>query len=171
MRDGKFLTDLLTVKQAKILAMIFSHKLKKRPDNSIWNWILESPCYPFWESPTFLSSTWPHPHIILLCEESNQLLNASAGFLLEGWGLLEGNQHNQSSTEWNTVSLAGVRVREIWGACLAGAELSMTENSLAQQWLQSVICFFCVHCVGRDFSFHTSFAPAEWCHRMAILSI
>lgn len=83
-----------------------------------------------------------HPQIILSCQESNQLLTNLTGFLLEGWGLLEGNQHNPRSTEWNTISLAGVRVGEIWGACLAGAELSMTVNSLTQQWLQSAICFF-----------------------------
>lgn len=133
----------------------------------------KSPSYPLWESPTFPNSACPTLTLTLLFPVRKGISSRTLYlvFLLEGPGLLEGNQHNQSSREWTVISLAGVRLTEIWGACLAGAELSLTVNSLAQQWLHSAICFFSVHCVGRDFSFHTSFAPAEWCYRMAILSI
>ena len=46
--------------------------------------------------------------------------------VLEKWPSLEW-------TKQNPVSVAGVRVREMWGTCLGGAELSMRVNSLTQQ--------------------------------------
>lgn len=62
---------------------------------------------------------------------------------------MKGNQHNQTRTKQNSVSLAGVRVREICGTGLGGAELSMRVNSLTQQRLQSAVFFsLCIVWVG-----------------------
>lgn len=48
-----------------------------------------------------------------------------------------------------------------WQAFVVVSWLNTTSNSRACKWLQSTVCKFFFHWVGRDFSFHTSFTTCR----------